>query len=79
MKQTLLSLLMMLLSVIVFAEEVEIDGIYYNLINKVKVAEVVSLQDDYDSNLVIPAIVVITMLLIPSHPLETMLSRAAAV
>ena len=42
MKQTLLSLLIALLPLVAQAETVEIDGIYYNLVKKVKTAEVTS-------------------------------------
>ena len=54
MKQTLLSLLMMLLPLMVHAKAVEIDGIYYNLITNVKTAEVTSGSDKYTGNVVIP-------------------------
>ena len=56
MKQTLLSLLMLILPLMASAEEVEIDRIYYNLINKVKQAEVT--QTSYFANVVIPSSVV---------------------
>jgi len=57
MKQTLLSLLMMLLPVTVYAEEVEIDGIKYRLINKGSFAEVIQNPDGYSGDVVIPDIV----------------------
>ena len=40
MKKQLLLLVMMLLPMAVWADPVEIDGIYYNLISKIKEAEV---------------------------------------
>ena len=58
MKQTLLSLLMMLLPLMANAEAVEIDGIYYNLITKAKQAEVTSNPNKYTGNVVIPSSVV---------------------
>ena len=58
MKQTLLSLLMMLLPLMVNAEVVEIDGIYYNLITKGNVAEVTQNPNKYTGNVVIPSSVV---------------------
>ena len=58
MKQTLLSLLMMLLPLMAHAEAVEIDGIYYNLITKVKTAEVTKNPSYYRDNVVIPSNVV---------------------
>lgn len=58
MKQTLLSLLMMLLPLMANAETVEIDGIYYNLINKAKQAEVTSGSNKYTGDVVIPSSVV---------------------
>ena len=57
MKQTLLSLLMMLLPVTVYAEEVEIDGIKYRLINKGSFAKVIQNPDGYSGDVVIPDIV----------------------
>ncbi len=58
MKQAFLSLLMILLPVTVFAEAVEIDGIYYNLINKGKAAEVTQNPNNYTGDVVIPTSVV---------------------
>ena len=58
MKQTLLSLLMMLLPLMANAEAVEIDGIYYDLITKVKTAEVTKNPNKYTGNIVIPSSVV---------------------
>ena len=58
MKQTIISLLMSLLPLMANAATVEIDGIYYNLINKVKVAEVTGNPNYYSGNIVIPSSVV---------------------
>ena len=58
MKQTIISLLMLLLPLIANAEAVEIDGIYYNLINKAKQAEVTENPNKYTGNVVIPSSVV---------------------
>ena len=58
MKQTLLSLLMMLLPLMAHAEVVEIDGIYYNLITKGNVAEVKQNPNKYTGNVVIPSNIV---------------------
>ena len=58
MKQTIISLLMLLLPLMASAEAVEIDGIYYNLINKAKVAEVTENPNKYAGNVVIPSSVV---------------------
>ena len=55
MKQTLLSLLMMLLPVTVYAEDVEIDGIYYNLVSKIKEATVIRNPNGYSGDLIIPS------------------------
>ena len=54
LKQTLFSLLiMMFLPLMANAETVEIDGIYYNLINKAKIAEETSGPDNYTGDVVI--------------------------
>ena len=58
MKQTIISLLMLLLPLMAHAEAVEIDGIYYNLINKVKQAEVTTNPNGYKGNIVIPSSIV---------------------
>jgi len=58
MKQTLLSLLMMLLPLMANAEVVEIDGIYYNLITNVKTAEVTMNPYNYRGKVVIPSNIV---------------------
>ena len=54
MKKQLLLLTMILLPVIANADAVEIDGIYYNLITKVKLAEVTSNPNKYAGRVVIP-------------------------
>ena len=54
MKKQLLLLVMMLLPMVVSAAAVEIDGIYYNLISKVKIAEVTSNPYKYTGDVVIP-------------------------
>ena len=58
MKQTLLSLLMMLLPLMANAEVVEINGIYYNLITNVKTAEVTMNPYNYRGKVVIPSNIV---------------------
>lgn len=54
MKQTLLSFLLVLLPIVASADAVEIDGIYYNLVAKVKQAEVTSNPNKYIGDIVIP-------------------------
>ena len=54
MNKKLLTLLLMLLPMISFAEAVEIDGIYYNLTSKLKTAEVTFSPDKYRGDIVIP-------------------------
>lgn len=54
MKKQLLLLMMMLLPMETCAEAVEIDGLYYNLITKGKVAEVTSNPQKYSGNVIIP-------------------------
>ena len=54
MKQTLLSFLLALLPIVASADAVEIDGIYYNLINKTKQAEVTGLISTFSGELIIP-------------------------
>ena len=55
MKQTFLSIILILLPIMVSADPVEIDGIYYNLIVKGKIAEVTSMPNgNYSGCLVIP-------------------------
>lgn len=54
MKQTLLSFLFALLPIVASADAVEIDGIYYNLIPKGKVAEVTNGPNEYSGEVVIP-------------------------
>ena len=50
--------MMLLLPLMAHAEAVEIDGIYYNLINKVKQAEVTTNPNGYKGNIVIPSSIV---------------------
>ena len=57
MKKQLLLFVMMLLPMVASADAVEIDGIYYNLINKTKTAEVVNGDKIYSENIVIPEVV----------------------
>jgi hypothetical protein len=54
MKQTLLTFAFMLLPMLASADAVEIDGIYYNLVTKVKQAEVTSNPNKYSGNVSIP-------------------------
>ncbi len=55
MKQTLLTLLLALLPLLAAADAVEIGGIYYNMIRKVKTAEVTSKPSgNYSGEIVIP-------------------------
>lgn len=54
MKKYLLTLFFALLSVASWAYDVEIDGIYYNLISKMKVAEVTKGDNYYSGSVVIP-------------------------
>ena len=54
MKQSLLSILFLLLPIVASAEAVEINGIYYNLIDKGKAAEVTSNPNGYSGEIVIP-------------------------
>ena len=64
MKKQLLLLAMILLPMVASADAVEIDGIYYNLITKGKIAEVTKKESDYGSpnyysgNIVIPESVI---------------------
>ena len=55
MKTFLLSLLTILLPMVAFADAVEIDGIYYNIISKNKGAEVTSNPNKYSGSVDIPA------------------------
>ena len=55
MKQTFLSFLLMLLPMLASADAVEIGGIWYNLISKLKVAEVTWNPNKYKGNVVIPS------------------------
>ena len=54
MKKQLLLVLLALMPLMISAEEVEIDGIYYNLVSKIKEAEVISNPNEYRGNIVIP-------------------------
>ena len=54
MKKQLLLLVLMLLPVVANADPVEIDGIYYNLITKGKVAEVARNPNNYSGSVIIP-------------------------
>ena len=55
MKKNLLFLLLAILPMVASAETVEIDGIYYNLVNKAKQAEVTSNPNYYSGEVVIPS------------------------
>ena len=55
MKQIVLSLLLALLPLIASADAVEINGIYYNLVSKLKTAEVTKNPNKYRGNIDIPA------------------------
>ncbi len=54
MKKQILLFVMMLLPMVASADAVEIDGIYYNLVSKVKEAEVTSNPNKYYGEVVIP-------------------------
>ena len=54
MKKLLLFLVTMMLPMVASANAVEIDGIYYNLVSKVKAAEVTSNPNKYSGEIVIP-------------------------
>ena len=54
MKKQLLLLVMMLLPMMAMADAVEIDGIYYNLITKGKIAEVTNNPNKYSGSVAIP-------------------------
>ena len=54
MKKISVLLLATLLPLLAFAESVEIDGIYYNLVSKAAVAEVTQNPDKYTGEIVIP-------------------------
>lgn len=55
MKKNLLFLLLVILPMVASADKVEIDGIYYNLVNKLKQAEVTSNPNYYSGKVVIPS------------------------
>ena len=56
MKRHLFILAMLLLPMMTSAEEVEIDGLWYNLVSKAKVAEVIQYKNNqkYSGDIVIP-------------------------
>ena len=54
MKQSLLSILFLLVPILASADAVKINGIYYNLISKAKLAEVTKNPDMYTGDVVIP-------------------------
>lgn len=58
MKKNLFTFLLALFPLFAFADAVEIDGIYYNLISKGKIAEVTSNPSKYSGDVVIPSSVV---------------------
>ena len=58
MKKRLLLILMILLPMLASADSVEINGIYYNLVSKIKEAEVTMNSNKYKGNVVIPASVI---------------------
>ena len=55
MKKQLLLLVMMMLPLLASADSVEINGIYYNLVSKIKEAEVTSNPNKYKGNIDIPS------------------------
>ena len=57
MKNLLLTLMMLLLPVVASAYPVEIDGIYYNLVSKVKIAEVTKGPNEYTGSVTIPDVI----------------------
>ena len=54
MKKQLLILVLIMLPLVVSAETVEINGVYYNLITDGNVAEVIPNHNEYTGNIVIP-------------------------
>ena len=54
MKQTIFSFLLALLPLVASADAVEIDGIYYNLVSKLKTAEVTGNPNGYKGAVTIP-------------------------
>lgn len=61
MKKGLLLVLALFMSIVGFAYDVEIDGIYYNLVPKAKVAEVtygLTLENNYSGSVVIPSTII---------------------
>ena len=65
MKQTLFALMMAMMPMMAFADAVEIDGIYYNLIKKAGVAEVTKHPQAYEGDIVIPDSVVYHIFILP--------------
>jgi len=57
MKKVLLSILLTLLPLLAGAEPVKIDGIWYNLVKKIKEAEVVKYFNSYVGDIIIPSTV----------------------
>ena len=55
MKKQILLLALMLLPIVANAEAVEINGIYYNLVSKAKIAEVTENPNKYSGSITIPA------------------------
>ena len=55
MKKFIFAILLMVLPILAKADAVEINGIYYNLINKGKVAEVTSNPEKYSGAIIIPS------------------------
>ena len=58
MKQTILSFLLALLPLAASADAVEINGIYYNLVSKLKTAEVTKNPNEYGGAIYIPETVI---------------------
>ena len=61
MKKGLLLVLALFMSIVGYAYDVEIDGIYYNLVPKAKVAEVtygLTLENNYSGSVVIPSTII---------------------
>ena len=54
MKKNFIFIMMILLPMVVSAEGVEINGIYYNLISKLKTAEVINNPDGYSGSITVP-------------------------
>ena len=54
MKKSFLSIIMCLTSLVSWAYDVKVDGIYYNVVSKAKVAEVTSGDTEYSGSVIIP-------------------------